>query len=151
MSNQVNGIPCTDPLKVALADAAGNANDAAHPIYTAPAPGVGNAPSNFKNAGANATLNVKAAAGNVFSLNCHNANAADRYIQLHDTATVPAGAAAPKFSFLVKAGGDTVIGTDYFTDEGCSFAAGIAFAFSTTRDTYTAGTAADQRTEVNYA
>ena len=107
-------------------------------------------PTLFTNRAANATLNVKATAGNVFSISCNNANAATRYLQLHNTATVPAGGAAPVFSFPVYSGGTTIIGTDYFTTAGVNFSTGIAFAFSTTRDTYTAGSSTEQSTEILY-
>lgn len=107
-------------------------------------------PSRFANLGANATLNVKATSGNVFSLYCYNANAATRYIQLHDTATVAAGAAVPLYSFPVYAGLFTLIGEDFFSAAGANFSTGIAFAFSTTQNTYTAGTAADQATVVHF-
>lgn len=106
--------------------------------------------SKFKNLGANATLNVKASTGNVFSLYCHNINAAARYIQLHDTATVPAGAAVPIYTFLVPAGGTVLIDGMFFGQNGANFPTGIAFAFSTTEATYTAGTATDQFTIIQY-
>lgn len=123
------------------------------PIPTAPGakPSTATAsPSRFANLGANATLNVKATTGNVFSLYCFNANAATRYLQLHDTATVPAGAAVPLYSFPVYAGLFTLIGEDFFSAAGANFATGIAFAFSTTQATYTAGTAADQNTVIHF-
>jgi hypothetical protein len=104
----------------------------------------------FTNFGANATLNVKAAAGNVFSCKCHNLNAADRYLQLHNTATVPAGSGVPLMTFLIPAGAERIIGTDLFGVSGMNFATGIAFAFSTTEGTYTAGTAGDQFTQIEY-
>jgi hypothetical protein len=104
----------------------------------------------FQNLGANATLNVKASAGNVFSVKCHNLNAASRYFQLHNTATVPGGAAVPLMTWLVPAGSEIVIGTDFFTQAGLHLNTGIAFAFSTTEATYTAGTAGDQMTHVVY-
>jgi hypothetical protein len=108
-------------------------------------------PSLFQNLGADATLNVKASAGNVFSLTCHNENEAARYVQLHNTATVPtSGVTVPVFTFLVPAGSQTIIGTDFFTNAGCHFATGIAFAFSTTKDVYTAATASEQSTWVQY-
>lgn len=110
-----------------------------------------NAPTRFANLGANATLNVKASTGNVFSLYCNNENAAEQFIQLHNTATVPAGAAVPLYSFRIPAAGDVLIGTDFFTNEGANFSTGIAFAFSTTKDTYTAGTAGEQTTIIHYA
>lgn len=106
----------------------------------------------FQNLAANTTLNVKASAGNVRSLVCMNANAAVRYVQLHNTATTPAGGAAPVFSFIMPAtSGMVVIGADFFGDNGANFATGIAFAVSTTRDTYTAATAADHSTFIQYA
>lgn len=107
-------------------------------------------PTSFQNLGANATLNVKASAGNVYSLYCNNENAAERFIQLHNTATTPAGAATPLFTFRIPEAGDVLIGTDFFTNAGAHFTTGIAFAFSTTKDTYTAGTATEQSTIVMY-
>lgn len=106
----------------------------------------------FQNLGANATLNVKASAGNVRSVCCHNTNAAVRYIQLHNTATTPAGGAVPVYSFIIPAtSGMTIVGADFFGDNGANFTTGIAFAVSTTRDTYTAATAGDHATFIQYA
>lgn len=107
-------------------------------------------PTTFSNLGANATLNVKGSTGNVYSVSCINTNAASRYLQLHNTATTPSAAAVPALSFLVPAGGQIVIGADFFTNEGINFSTGIAFAFSTTQNTYTAGTAGEQSTFVNF-
>lgn len=104
----------------------------------------------FSNLGANATLNVKASKGKVFSLQCHNLNAATRYIQLHDTATTPSAAAVPKYTFAIPAGLTVIVGTDFFGQGGVEFVNGVAFAFSTTEATYTAATATDQMTFVNY-
>ena len=107
----------------------------------------------FKDLGVNITLNVKASTGNVYSLACfHNglATKPPRYIQLHDTATVPAGGAAPVFSFMVPANSQTIIGTDFFSNQGAYFSTGIAFAFSTTINTYTAGVASEQTTFITY-
>lgn len=108
------------------------------------------APTRFVDLGANATANVKATAGNVFSLYCNNENAADRFVQLHNTATTPGAGATPVYTFRVPAGGDVLVGTDFFTAMGAHFTTGIAFAFSTTKDTYTAATAGDQSTIVMY-
>lgn len=107
-------------------------------------------PTHFINLGANAALNVKAASGSVFSLYCYNANAADRFLQLHNLTTAPTGGETPKLSFQVPSGGSIVIGTDFFTAVGVPFSTGISFAFSTTRNTYTAGSAADQLTTIEY-
>lgn len=107
-------------------------------------------PNKFSNLGADATKNVNATAGNVYSLTCHNENAADRYIQLHNTATVPNVSDAPAYTFLVPSGSQIIVGTDFFTQAGAHFSTGIAFAFSTTKDTYTAGTNTDQTTIIMY-
>lgn len=129
-------------------DAAGNLLAAAAPVAK---PAVSTySPDRFKNLGADATKNVKASAGNVFSLTCHNENGADRYLQLHNKASAAANAEVPEFAWLVPAGGQIIVGADFFTAEGLHFAAGITFAFSTTKDSYTAGSAGDQSTWVNY-
>lgn len=101
-------------------------------------------PARFANFGADATKNVKATPGNVFSLYCYNDNAATRFIQLHNTATVPASNDVPLYSFPVYAGLFTLIGQDFFDAAGVNFSLGIAFAFSTAKEKYTAGTAAEQ-------
>lgn len=107
-------------------------------------------PTLFTNYGANATLNVKATPGNVVSVYCVNLNAAIRYLQLHNTATTPGGAAVPLMTFAIPASGSIVFGTDFFTQAGMNFSTGIAFAFSTTQGTYTAGTAGDQFTQIHF-
>lgn len=104
----------------------------------------------FQNLGANATLNVKATPGNVKAVYCHNINAAARYVQLHNTATTPAGGAVPLYTFLVPAQSSITIGDTFFGEHGAHFTTGIAFAFSTTEATYTAATAADQMTHIMY-
>jgi len=108
------------------------------------------APLLFTNFGANATLNVKASAGNVFAVSAYNTNAAARFIQIHNTATVPAGAAVPLISHLVPAGTEVILGEDFFSQAGLNFTTGIAFAMSTTLATYTAATAAEGFVEVHY-
>lgn len=107
-------------------------------------------PTRFADLGSNATLNIKASAGNVYSLTCYNGNASFRYIQLHNTATVPGAGATPLYTFLIPTLSQVVIGTDFFSDNGANFSTGIAFAFSTTINTYTAGAAGDQSTIVMY-
>lgn len=106
--------------------------------------------SRFTNYGANATLSVKAAIGNIKSLYCHNSNVLARYIQIHNTATVPSGGDAPAFSFLVPGSGVAIIDGQFFGENGANLPIGIAFAFSTTETTYTAGTAGDQTTIIMY-
>lgn len=105
-------------------------------------------PTLFTNFGANATLNVKATAGNVYAIHCQNTNAAIRYIQLHNTATTPAGGAVPLITFAIPASSSVTITHDLLVASGVYFSTGIAFAFSTTLGTYTAGTAAEQSTTI---
>lgn len=106
--------------------------------------------SRYSNFGANVTQNIKAAAGKVYALKCHNLNAVDRYLQLHNTAATPNAGAVPLFTVLIPAGTEVVIGNDFFGPDGMPFDTGIAFAFSTTETTYTAAVAADQVTFVQY-
>lgn len=104
----------------------------------------------FKNLQANSTLNVKASAGNVASLYCHNIGGAIGYIQLHNTATTPGGGATPIYSFLIPAGGTALIDQDFFGQNGINFATGIAFAVSSTEITYTADTAGNYSTWIQF-
>lgn len=107
-------------------------------------------PSRYANLGGDPAVLVKAAGGNVFSATCHNENAAARYFQLHNKATVPLATEIPLYTFLVPAGAQIIVGTDFFTANGAHFTNGIGFAFSTTKDTYTAATGADQTSFVHY-
>lgn len=107
-------------------------------------------PSLFKNLGANATLNVKASTGNILSIYARNVSGGDRWIQLHNTATTPTGGAVPVYSFYVPSGGVTERGTEFFTLSGVNGSNGWAFACSTTEGTYTAATATDHFTYIQY-
>lgn len=104
----------------------------------------------YINLGAAATANIKSSPGNVYSIYCRNINAAVRYIQLHDTATTPAPGAVPLYTFLIAASSSVVVDAAFFGEMGANFANGIAFAFSTTETTYTAGTAGEQTTICMY-
>ncbi|MBP9706769.1 MAG: hypothetical protein KBD78_03945 [Oligoflexales bacterium] len=106
--------------------------------------------SHYANYGSAVTQNVKASTGNVGAIYCHNLNASIRYLQLHNTATTPAGGSVPEYSFLVPPSGVLLIDKNFFGEAGKNFSNGIAMAFSTTEGTYTAGTAADQVTFVEY-
>lgn len=106
--------------------------------------------TSFTNRGANATLNVKTTAGVIVGVSCMNTTSQSRYLQVHNTATTPSAAAVPVLSFLVPANSQVVIGSDFFTLAGFYCATGIAFACSTTIDTYTAGLATDHSTQIFY-
>lgn len=109
------------------------------------------APTIFTNFGANLTLNVKSSAGNVYSIHSHNTNAAVRYIQIHNTATTPAGGAVPLASFLIPANSFKDIDHSMLPAGGLYCSNGIAFAISTTMGTYTASaTASEHNTFITY-
>lgn len=108
------------------------------------------APSLYSNRGAAAAAAVKGAAGNVYAVTCANANAAVRYLQLHNKATAPVNPEVPLLEFKIPASSDIRIGAEFFSANGLHFSTGIAFGFSTTSGTYTAGTAGEQVTQVVY-
>lgn len=115
----------------------------------------GVAPSNYKNAGAATKANIKASAGNVLSLRFTNANAAVRFLQLHNKATAPAGTDTAQRSFLVPAGTTTQpavleLDINYFAF-AANFTTGIGWAVSTTDTTFTdSATASDHTIDLNY-
>ena len=104
----------------------------------------------FKNLGANSTLNIKDSTGIVYSIACYNTNGAARFIQLWNSAT-DATAGTLICSFLISSNSQIIIGTDFFTSLGINFSSGIAFGYSTSATTYSAGTAGEQMTFVSYA
>lgn len=112
--------------------------------------GAANAPLLFRNIGADATKNVKASAGNVYSLSCYNVGVSFRFLQLFNTATIPGGLAVPLLSFAVPAKSQIIVGTDFFNEEGIFFDTGIAFGYSNSPNNFAAGTAAEQNTFVTY-
>lgn len=113
------------------------------------------APTNYQNAGSVTKANVKASAGNVFSIRVTNANAAARWFQLHNKATAPAATEVPQRYFLIPAGtaaqpASITLDINYFA-HGINFATGIGWAISTTAATFTdAATAGDHTYDINY-
>lgn len=86
--------------------------------------------------------NIKASTGNVFSIYISNANAAVRYFQLHNKATVPLATEVPIYSIPVPAGtannpGVVILDQGFFSNSGHNFATGIGWAISTTMATFT--------------
>jgi hypothetical protein len=98
--------------------------------------------------GATVTKNAKASAGVVTAIIGDNANAAVRYLQIHNTATTPSAGAVPLISFRVATMTSILIGEDVLSENGLYCSTGIAYAWSTTAGTYTAATAADHNTQV---
>ena len=98
--------------------------------------------------------NIKADPGTVLSLRATNVNAAARYLQIHNTTAAPTAGAVPLRTYVIPAGTATNpailhLARDYFSSQ-LYCGVGITFAFSTTRATYTAATAADHELDVNY-
>ena len=85
----------------------------------------------------------------VTAISCNNTNAADRFIQLHESPAPVLAGAVPIVSFRVPAASTVMIGTDFFTVAGLRFSR-ARWAFSTTSGTFTAGAAADATVLVTY-
>lgn len=99
---------------------------------------------------------VKNTAGNVLTIKAWNANAAVRWLLLHNKATAPAAADVPVSSYPIPAGtanspGSVSLGLDDFGPLGRYQATGIGWSISTTKATFTdAATAADHQVEAEY-
>ena len=107
--------------------------------------------------GANTKFVAKASAGKIRALRVTNANAAVRYLQVHNVTAVPAGATVPTaHSYLIPAGTATNPGVlhldqSFFGDGGASFATGITITISSTLGTFTDGaTASEHLAHVHY-
>lgn len=104
----------------------------------------------FTNFGTSANPNVKASAGTVYSLCGFNQNQATRYLQLHNTNGAVANGTTPVYTFLCPGGTEVVIGEDFFSMAGHTFANGIAYGFSSTPNVMTAAAAADSYIHIHY-
>lgn len=103
----------------------------------------------FSNAGLNNTLNVKNVLGNVYCISFINKNIATRYFQLWNTDST-AGNGTLLEEFQVAGNTQLILGTEYFHANGLHFDTGIAFGFSSTSNTFTGATAADQSSRIRY-
>lgn len=97
---------------------------------------------------ATVTKNAKASAGLLTQVVGKNRNVGIRWLQFHNTATTPAGAAVPAISIEFAPGEQKTVGAELFSLNGFKFATGIAYAWSTTSGTYTAAALADHDTQV---
>lgn len=93
---------------------------------------------------------AKAAPGQVFSLYCENENAAKRYLLLLNQTSTPTNGQTPVRAYGVLPNGGIVLDVVYFGANGLSFGNGIAWAFSSTKNTVTLATASDCTFEVAY-
>jgi hypothetical protein len=101
-------------------------------------------PLQYAAIGTSAGANIKNTTGSLYSLSCLNSNASTRYVQLFNKNTAPVASDIPLESFAVYGNdGQLVLGQDYFTLNGIDFSTGISWGISTTRNLYTAATAAD--------
>ncbi|NDJ20961.1 hypothetical protein GS682_04740 [Nostoc sp. B(2019)] len=102
--------------------------------------------------GTSAGANLKTSAGSIHAITCSNNNSSIRYFQIFNQTTSPVLNDVPVRSFPVYANdGLLIIGQDVIGGSGISLNTGIAWGFSTTRLTYTAGTAADCIATVRWA
>lgn len=112
------------------------------------------APTPGFNAGAATAISVKATPGNLYWVSCSNANAAVRYLQIHDKASAPTAGNTPILSFVIPAGTAAAPSIAEITSAmlGPSIycATGIALGISTTAGTYTAATANEHQTNWGY-
>lgn len=105
---------------------------------TVPNDNTWNAPVNNPSAVYEASRVVKASAGILFGITIHNSNVAAQFIQLHDSAALPANGAAPVTLITIPAASS--INLD-FGAHGKAFALGIVVCNSTTGPTKTLGAA----------
>lgn len=91
---------------------------------------------------------LKDSPGNLFKVHITNVNAAIRYLQLHNKATIPLAGESPQRSWIIPAGTATAPG--YFELPfvyGDAYATGIGFAISTTQETFTDSATASEHTK----
>ena len=104
------------------------------------------APANATSTAEEASRVVKASAGVLYGFTAYNNNAATRYIQLYDSATLPADAVVPVLTVPVAAQSVVSYAPGVY---GRAFTAGIVIANSTTDTTKTIGSA-DSLFDVQY-
>ena len=95
---------------------------------------------------------IKASAGNVLKFHITNDNAAVRWFQLHNKASIPLATEAPLQTWKVPAGSATVPGYVEFEFKfGAAFSTGIGWAISTAQGVFTdAATASEHTVHVEY-
>ena len=111
-------------------------------------------PTPGQNLGAATAISVKTTPGNLYFVTVTNANAAVRWLQVHNKASAPTAGNTALAAFLVPAGSATAPGiltlgmNELAPSMYC--ATGIALGVSTVAATYTAATAADHYTNWSY-
>ena len=111
----------------------------------------------YQDTGSVTKANIKATPGRVWAVRITNANAALRYVQIHNKATIPLATEVPLMYFPIPAGtagapGSIQIDQNLVGPEGIKCLAGIGWAVSTTAGTFTdAATAAEHLVAVFYS
>lgn len=103
-------------------------------VKIVPSPDRANAPDNARTIAAANGLSVKAEGGVVYGIAGSAVTA--QFLQIHDSATAPAGGAIPHFSIPIAAGAPFSVD---FGAYGMLCPRGIQVAISSTQHTYTAG------------
>jgi len=104
----------------------------------------------YTNFGTSNAAVIKASAGQVGAVYCHNNSGSVRYCQIHQKSTIPLTTEVPIFSFYVPVGGVLVIDDSFFGMNGQYFSSGIGFAISTSEATYGVGAAGDAVIHLKY-
>lgn len=104
----------------------------------------------YSDLGASAGAVVKVGTGHLHSISCYNAKDVKRYLQIFDSATVPATGDIPAESYPIGGESLLVLGADYFGAKGRGFTNGIAWGFSMSLETYAPAIASDQSTHVKF-
>jgi hypothetical protein len=103
----------------------------------------------YGNQGLSVTANINTGTTILHSLFCTNLNASTRYILFFLSTGSTAG--TPLFSFPVYGNsGFLIVGSETFGIAGATCPIGLTWGFSTTPNTYTAGTASDCLLVVRY-
>lgn len=97
------------------------------------------APSNASTSAYAASLVIKGSAGVLFNITGYNSSSSDQFIQLHDSASLPADTAVPAVMFKVRAGRNFSLA--FGGKFGRFFSTGIVICNSSTGPTKTIGSA----------
>lgn len=127
-----NGVTGTGSQRVTVAS-----DNTPFGVVTAPSAAAANALSSAATTALTASLIVKASAGRLYSFAGYNSKASAQFIQIFNSATLPADAAVPIYSFTVPASSNW----SYDFPLGRYFSAGITVCNSSTQPTKTLGSA----------
>lgn len=86
---------------------------------------------------------AKATPGNLLWITCTNANAAVRYLQIHNKTSAPSSGNTAYLSVSIPAGGSVTLGPNVWGEAGLNLSTGVAIGVSTAHGTFTAATTTD--------